>query len=73
MNFQIDKSKLENDFAILKQQANQTNEAWKDSVQERFYDQFINSLPKEFNYYINALNKLDKLFDSAEHKISDLQ
>jgi len=73
MNFQIDKSKLENDFAILKQQANQTNEAWKDSVQERFYDQFINSLPKEFNNYINALNKLDKLFDSAEHKISDLQ
>jgi hypothetical protein len=72
MSFQPDKSQLENAFAIIKQQASQTNEAWIDSVQERFYEQFINSLPKEFFTYINELNRLDKSFDTAEQHINDL-
>lgn len=73
MSFQSDKSQLENAFAVLKQQSSLTNEEWKDSVQERFYEQFIVSLPKEFYSYINALSKLDKSFEFAEQNINYLQ
>ena len=73
MSFQPDKSQLENTFIVLKQQVHQTSEAWKDSVQERFYEQFINSLPKEFLAYINELNKLDKSFETAEQHISNFR
>jgi hypothetical protein len=73
MSFQLDKSQLENAFAVLNNQASQTNEEWKDSVQERFYDQFINSLPKEFFSYIQELNKLDQIFENTEQMISELQ
>ena len=72
MSFQPVKSQLESSFDVLKQQASSTNEAWKDSIQERFYKQFIDSLPQEFRAYINELNKLDKSFDLAEKQINEL-
>lgn len=73
MSFQPDKSQLESSFDVLKQQASSTNEAWKDSVQEKFYRQFIDSLPQEFRAYIKELNKLDKSFETAEQHINDLR
>ena len=73
MSFQLDKSQLENEFAVLNNQASLTNEEWKDSVQERFYEQFINSLPKEFLAYIKELNKLDQIFEKTEQRIAELQ
>jgi hypothetical protein len=73
MSFQPDKSQLESSFDVLKQQASSTNEAWKDSIQERFYKQFIDSLPQEFRTYINELNKLEKSFESAEQQINNLR
>jgi hypothetical protein len=73
MSFQPDKSKLENEFDVLKQQASSTCESWDDPVQRRFYEQFVNSLPKEFVVYTNAINKLDKLFETAEQHINNLQ
>ena len=72
MSFQPDKSQLENAFAVLNQQASLTNEEWKDSVQERFYEQFINSLPKEFFAFIKELDKLDKTFERAVQSINEL-
>ncbi len=73
MSFQPDISQLESSFDGLRQQASSTSEAWRDSVQERFYKQFIDSLPKEFRAYINELDKLEKSFRLAEQKINDLQ
>jgi hypothetical protein len=72
MSFQPDKEILENGFDALKQQISSTSENWNDSVQRRFYEQFINSLPKEFITFVNALNKIDKSFESSERHISDL-
>lgn len=72
MSFQPDKSQLECSFDVLKQQASSTFENWDDPIQRRFYDQFINSLPKEFLAFINELNKLDQSFESAEQHINDL-
>ncbi|MEI8203260.1 MAG: hypothetical protein WCH34_09630, partial [Bacteroidota bacterium] len=64
--------KLKEDFSVLNNQTLETSEHWNDSVQRRFYEQFINSLPKEFQSYINELDRLDKIFESAEHKINSL-
>jgi hypothetical protein len=72
MSFQPDKSQLESSFDVLNQQASSTFENWDDPIQRRFYEQFINSLPKEFWTYINELNKLDKLFETSELYINDL-
>jgi len=72
MSFQPDKSHLENAFTLLKQQASQTNEEWKDSVQERFYNQFIHTLPSEFFAFIKELDKLDHIFEKTEKDINDL-
>ena len=72
MSFQPDKSQLKSSFDVLKQQASSTFENWDDPIQRRFYEQFINSLPKEFLTYINELNKLDKSFETAEQHINDL-
>ena len=73
MSFQSDKSKLESEFDVLKQQASSTVESWDDQVQRRFYEQFVNSLPKDFFAFINELNKLDKSFESAEQQINNLR
>ena len=73
MSFQPDKLRLENEFEVLKQQSSSTSENWDDSVRRRFYDQFIDSLPKQFMAYINELNKLDGAFESSERNISELQ
>jgi len=72
MSFQSDKSKLKSEFDVLKQQASSTFESWDDPVQRRFYEQFVNSLPKEFYAYINELAKLDKSFEKAEQTINNL-
>lgn len=72
MSFQPDKSQLESSFDVLKQQASSSSEDWSDPVQRRFYEQFINPLPKLFLEYINDLNKLDKSFETAEQNISSL-
>ncbi len=72
MSFQPDKSQLESSFVVLKQQTISTFENWDDPVQRRFYEQFINSLPKEFLTYINELNKLDISFETTEQNINDL-
>ena len=72
MSFQSNKLDLENSFDVLKQQSSSTSENWDDPVQRRFYEQFINSLPKEFNAYITELSKLDKSFHNAEQSINNL-
>jgi len=73
MSLQPDISQLQSGFAVLKQQAASTSESWNDSVQQRFYEQFINSLPKEFMNFLNELNKLDNSFEKAEQTINGLQ
>lgn len=73
MSFQSDKANLESAFDVLKQQSASTFENWDDPVQRRFYEQFINSLPKEFQAYITELSKLDKSFEKAEQTIKGLQ
>ena len=73
MSFESDISHLENAFAALRAQSSSTNENWVDPVQERFYEQFINPLPKLFSEYINELSKLDKSFETVEQNISNLQ
>lgn len=73
MSFQSDKSKLESEFDVLKKQASSTVESWDDPVQRRFYEQFVNSLPKDFYAYTNELIKLDKAFERGEQEISNLQ
>lgn len=73
MSFQSDKANLESVFDVLKQQSASTSENWKDQVQERFYEQFINSLPKEFRAYITELSKIDNSFEKAEQTINNLQ
>jgi len=73
MSFQSNKLQLESSFDVLKQQASSTFEDWDDPVQRRFYEQFINSLPRDFFSFINELNKLDKSFESAEQQINNLQ
>ena len=72
MVFQADKSQLENAFDVLKQQAASTFDNWDDPVQRRFYEQFINALPKEFFAFINELNNLDRSFELAEERINNL-
>ncbi len=69
MSFLVDKIQLENEFAVLKQQIIQTNEAWDDPVQQRFYCQFVDILIEEFHAYVNELSKLDKAFEKAEQAI----
>jgi len=73
MNFQSEQLRLENEFDVLKQMASQTNEAWNDPVQLRFYDQFLDNFPKEFRAYITELSKLDKSFEIAERTINELR
>ena len=61
-----------NDFSILKQQIALTSENWNDSVQMKFYKQFLNPLPREFSNYVKSLENLDKVFESAERTIDEL-
>ena len=72
MNFQSEKTQLETEFDVLNQQISETSENWDDPVQRRFYEQFINSLPKQFHAYIEELNKMDKTFEKAEENIQNL-
>jgi len=73
MSLQPKISEIKSDFSVLKQQGVSTSENWNDSVQNKFYEQFIDSLPKEFNNYIKSLNHLDKKFESSERLIDELE
>lgn len=73
MSFQAEKSQLESAFVVLKQRAGSAAESWNDPVQKRFYEQFIETLPKEFTVFIDALNRLDKAFEAAEQRIGNLE
>lgn len=72
MSFKPDIANLKNQYDVLKQQSYSTMENWNDPVQRKFYDQFINTLPNEVMAFLNALNKLDSLFENAEQKINEL-
>ena len=72
MSFQANISQLANSFVVLKQQVSQTNEAWQDPVQERFFEQFLNWLPKEFESIISELEKLNNSFERAEQNIKEI-
>jgi len=72
MSFQPEIANLKNEYDFLNQQASATKEGWNDLVQRRFYQEFIDSLPKEFNTYINELTKLDNSFITAEKNIYNL-
>lgn len=73
MSFQSNKTYLESAFDVLKQQSASTFENWDDPIQRRFYEQFINSLPKEVHAYLIELSKIDKSFEKAEQTINNLQ
>jgi hypothetical protein len=73
MNFQGDKANIESAFDVLKQQSATTFENWDDPVQRRFYEQFINFLPRDVLTYLTELSKIDKSFDRAEQIINTLQ
>ncbi len=64
--------RMENEFEILKHKIELTKEAWNDQVQQRFYGQFLDDWPKEFQYYMAALTKLNKAFEEAERVIYEL-
>lgn len=72
MNFKSNKIYIENTFDALRRQSRATLENWNDPVQKRFYDVFINKLPEEVDLYLTELSKMDKLFEKAEEKISNL-
>ena len=73
MSLQPKISEIKSDFSVLKQEGVSTSENWNDSVQNKFYEQFIDSLPKEFNNYIKSLDKLDKTFELSERVIDELE
>jgi hypothetical protein len=73
MSFQADISQLESAFIGLKQRTGATTESWNDQVQKRFYEQFIDTLPKEFAAFTDALNRLDKILEVAEQRIRSLK
>jgi len=72
MNFESNKGNLEHIFKLLKLQSFSTAENWSDRVQARFYEQFINSLPRVVSDYLEGLSVLDKSFESAESIIENL-
>ena len=73
MSLQPKISVFKSDFSVLKQQGVSTSENWNDSVQKKFYEQFIDYLPKKFNNYIKSLDKLDKTFKLSERVIDELE
>lgn len=72
MSFQKNKINLEKAFHLLQQQSRSTSESWNDPVQKRFYEQFIDSIPQEFNVYLSQLSELEKLFENTEYTIKEL-
>jgi hypothetical protein len=72
MNFQTNKANLDNILQLLKVQSEETSESWNDSVQRRFYEQFIHSLPRELSTFQVELAKLDACFEKIEEIIQHL-
>jgi hypothetical protein len=72
MRLQSAKLNLENEFEVLKHKIAQTKEAWNDTVQRRFYAQFLDDLPKEFRHYMDSLTELKESFEKAERIICEL-
>ena len=73
MNFKPKISEIKSDFSVLKHQISLTSENWNDPVQKKYYKQFLDSLPKEFNNYIKSLEELDITFELAEKIIENLK
>jgi len=73
MSFQSNRTYIESAFDVLKQQSVSTSENWDDPVQRRYYEQFINFLPKEVHTYLTELSKIDKSFEKVEQTINNLQ
>lgn len=63
MNFSSHISDLENELLRFKRQQDITKALWNDKVQQRFYSEFVEDIPKEFNRYIEELEALDKIFN----------
>lgn len=63
---------LENILALLEQQANSTENSWNDKVKNKFYEQFLESLPQDVIRYLGHLNELDKLIEQTENTINNL-
>lgn len=72
MSIQSTQLSMENEFKVLKDRISQTSEAWDDPVQKKFYGQFLDNIPKEFQHYMAVLTKLDEIFDRAERRIQKL-
>lgn len=72
MSFQNDINSLERAFDALKQQSASTSDNWDGPVKNRYYEQFVNSLPNEVRAYLKELSKLDKSFENAERTIESL-
>lgn len=73
MSFQSNLSELMDAFAAFNNQATITKEDWKDSVQSKFYHQFIDPITCGFNLYVNDLEKLRNIIDNAEEKITEMK
>lgn len=63
---------IENILAVLEQQANSTGNSWNDKVKNKFYEQFLESLPQDVVRYLRNLNELDKLIEQTENTINNL-
>lgn len=72
MSIQTAQMSMRNEFGILKHRIAQTSEAWNDSVQRKFYAQFLDNLPNEFQHYMAALTGLNEAFEDAERVIYEL-
>lgn len=72
MSIQAAQMSMGNEFEILKHKIAQTSEAWNDPVQRKFYAQFLDNLPKEFQHYMAALTELNEAFEDAERVIYEL-
>lgn len=66
-------SLFESDYKSFKLQAALTSESWRDNVQRKFYDEFIESSTKEFSTFIVELEKIDRIFLEAENVIARLK
>lgn len=73
MNFQLEIVHLTEVYSVLKRQADSTKGKWTDSVQKRFYEQYLDSLDKEFQNHLSELQKLDATFNKAEQMINVLK
>ena len=56
----------------LKVQAEITSRTWSDSVQARFYENYIEDIGEDIDRYVSYLTKILAAFDEAETKINEM-